>query len=103
MARGKLIGWRPCRWCGKEAEVRSDKKENPYVICFECDPPAQEFTYGHKARVAVIMGAGFRPVTGQAAPPAAPSPAPAPEPAPAPAPAPKKKKGSGLLIGGGDG
>jgi len=93
--KGQLIGWKNCHDCGdKQCEVKLDKSGNPYGICFECQPPSQDMTYGRPARLERFKREGFRPVD-PANPPAwaggTPAPAPQPQPEPETKPAPQKK------------
>lgn len=84
----KTIGTVKCPFshvCGnQQADVRRDKKGHPYIICYECDPPSQHFSYGRAQRVKALALDAFV---------AAPAPAPAPKPALVDPPAAPKKKG----------
>lgn len=105
---GKVIGHAPCPYCGdKEAEVKSDKNGNPYIICFgssapgSCVKPSQHFTLGDPERIRMLLGGGkFRLLPGAEAPAWAVTPPALPAPGPSPK-APEKKRGLTML--GGDG
>lgn len=95
---GKVIGHAPCPYCGDSAaEVKHDKRNNPYIICFECERPSQHFTLGDAGRIKAFFGGGkFKPLPGTELPEWAKETAPAPKPAPAPAP---KEKPKSTILG----
>lgn len=95
--KGKVVGHATCPYCGdKDAEVKHDKRGNPYLICWACPKPSQHFTLGDAHRIKALLGGDkFRPLPGVELPTWATSASPKPASGagtqpPAPAAAPKK-------------
>jgi hypothetical protein len=53
---GELIGHTDCPECFfPNAEVRLDRRGNPYRVCSCCDPPTLYFTQGAPKKVARLL------------------------------------------------